>query len=325
MPYKMFDRSKLRIKPLSERVSDLHLPESMVQLDSPVPPCDDPSIPKLADAIVKARRMDAPFIMLMGAHVIKKGLSRYVIGLMEQGLLTHIGLNGAGCIHDYEFARCGETTESVARYIHEGQFGLWKESGELNDIINEGADHGLGIGEAVGKAIVERNYPNRKTSILARAYELGIPATVHVSFGYDIVQEHPNFDGAKVGKATYQDFLVFTESLSHLENGVYISYGTAVMGPEVYLKSLSMVRNVAFQEGREICHFTTGVFDLQDLGPDYHKEASKDQAAYYFRPFKTILVRTVSDGGTSYYVRGNHEVTFPNLYADIMQRWSEKK
>ena len=318
MSYKIFDRSKLLIKPISERVNDLSIPSMLISKDDPEPEFDDPAIPKLADAILAARAKDAPVILMMGAHLLRKGNAPLIIDLMERGIITHIGLNGAGCIHDYELARIGATTESVARYIHEGQFGLWKESGELNDIINEGADADLGVGEAVGKAIVERNYPYRSTSLLARAYELRVPVTVHVSIGSDIIHEHPNFDGAKMGKATYQDFLVFANTIDHLENGVYLSYGTAIMGPEVYLKALSMARNVAFQEGRTITHFTTAVFDLQDLGVDWRHEISKNQAEYYFRPYKTILVRTVADGGTSYYVRGDHAVTFPKLYHTIL-------
>jgi len=323
MPYKTFDRSRLMIKPISERIHDLHLPQMLVSIDDPVPDFSDPSIAKISAAIVEAKKKKAPVILMMGAHLLRKGMNPLIIDLMKHGFINHIGLNGAGCIHDYELARIGATTESVARYIHEGQFGLWKESGELNDLINEGADQGLGLGEAVGKAIIEREYPFRSTSLLAQAYEMQIPVTVHVSIGSDIIHEHPNCDPQKLGKATYQDFLVFTNTIDHLENGVYLSYGTAIMGPEVYLKALAMARNAAFQEGREIRHFTTAVFDLQDLGEDWHQEIPKNQAAYYFRPYKTILVRTVADGGVSYYVRGDHVVTFPVLYHAIMETSGE--
>ncbi len=319
MPYPIFDRSRLRIKPIDERVNDLQLPQMMVLPETPAPDFSDPSIPKISAAMIEAREKEAPVILMMGAHLLRKGMNPLIIDLMKRGLITHIGMNGAGCIHDYELARIGATTESVARYIHEGQFGLWKESGELNDLINQGADAGLGIGEAVGKAILERGYAYAETSLLAQAYRLNVPLTVHVSIGSDIIHEHPNCDGAKLGKATYQDFLVFTNTIDHLENGVYLSYGTAIMGPEVYLKALAMSRNAAFQEGRQISHFTTAVFDLQDLGDDWHQEIPKNQAAYYFRPYKTILVRTVADGGTSYYVRGDHAVTFPALYHSLSE------
>jgi hypothetical protein len=167
---------------------------------------------------------------------------------------------------------------------------------------------------------VEGNFPHREISILAKAYELGVPVTVHASVGQDIIHEHPNLDGAALGASSYTDFLIFAETIRHLEGGVLLSIGSAVMGPEVYLKALSMARNVARQEGKTIAHFTTAVFDLIDLGPDFHTEAPKGTAAYYYRPYKTILVRTVQDGGESFYIQGDHCVTVPNLYHRIIEQ-----
>jgi hypothetical protein len=141
-----------------------------------------------------------------------------------------------------------------------------------------------------------------------------VPATIHVGFGYDIIHEHPNCDGAALGAASYTDFLVMAHSVSDLEGGVFITFGSAVMGPEVYLKALAMARNVAHQSGRQIARFTTAVFDLIDLGSDLSHEAPKTDPRYYYRPFKTILVRTVQDGGESYYIRGDHQATIPNLH-----------
>jgi len=143
---------------------------------------------------------------------------------------------------------------------------------------------------------------------------LGIPITVHVGIGYDILHEHANCDGAALGQTSYQDFLIFTHSVSRLEGGVLLSFGSAVMGPEVYLKALAMARNVAHQEGRVIRHFTTGVFDLIPLEGDWKKQAPKSDPRYYYRPWKTILVRTVADGGESFYVQGDHRQTVPALY-----------
>jgi hypothetical protein len=252
--------------------------------------------------------------MMMGAHVIKTGLSRFVIDLMERGMLTHVGVNGACVIHDYELALVGATTESVARYIQEGQFGLWRETGRLNEIIREGCAGDMGIGEAVGKAIAEGDLPFKEVSIFAAGYRLRVPVTVHVGIGYDIIHEHPNCDGAALGEASYRDFLVICQAISDLQGGVLLNFGTSIMGPEVYLKALAMARNVAHQEGRRINRFTTAVFDLQDLGPDVQHTPSKDEPAYYFRPFKTILVRTVQDGGESYYIRDDHRATLPALH-----------
>jgi hypothetical protein len=240
---------------------------------------------------------------------------------MEKGLISLIGTNGACTIHDMEFAMIGKTTESVARYIKEGQFGLWKESGRVNDAAVIAKQEVLGLGEAVGKMILENpdEFPYSKSSLFAAAYKLGIPITVHVGIGQDIVHEHPNFDGAAVGESSYRDFLTLAHFVENLEGGVMLNIGTAVMGPEVYLKALSMARNVAHQENRVIKNFTTAVFDMVDLGDDPHTEAEKSNAIYYFRPYKTVLVRTDADGGESYYVRGLHRETITNLHRLIMQ------
>ncbi len=319
MPFPQFDRSQLKIRPLGERINDLNI-HVVKALDAPVPALDSPELEAVAESIVKARQAGSQVIMLMGAHVIREGNANYIIDLMERKIITHIGFNGAGVIHDYEFARIGATTESVAHYITEGQFGLWQETGEINDIVKRGYEQGLGLGESVGKVIEEENFPYRATSILAAGYRLQVPVTVHVSIGQDIIHEHPNMDGAAFGETSYRDFLIFTQSITGLQHGVFLNYGTQVMGPEVYLKALSMARNVAQQRGQKICEFTTAVFDLVDLGEDLHEEAKKYTARYYFRPYKTILVRTVQDGGTSHYIRGNHNETFPNLYHLILKR-----
>jgi len=319
MPFPMFDRSQLKIRPLGERINDLSI-QVVKPLDAPVPAFDSPELEAVAEAIANAHRAGTQVIMLMGAHVIREGNANYIIDLMERKIITHIGFNGAGVIHDYEFAKIGATTESVAHYITEGQFGMWKETGEINDIVARGYQDGLGLGEAVGKAIEEQNFPYRASSILAAGYRLQIPVTVHVSIGQDIIHEHPNMNGAAFGETSYRDFLIFTQSITGLQHGVFLNYGTQVMGPEVYLKALSMARNVAQQNGKKIAEFTTAVFDLVDLGEDLHSEAKKYTARYYFRPYKTILVRTVQDGGTSHYIRGNHNETFPNLYHLILKK-----
>ena len=319
MPFPMFERSQLKIKPLGERINDLSI-QVLKSLDAPVPAFHSPELEAVADAIVNAHRAGTQVIMLMGAHVIREGNANYIIDLMERKIITHLGFNGAGVIHDYEFAKIGATTESVAHYITEGQFGLWHETGEINDIVFRGYQAGLGLGESVGKAIEEQQLPYRNSSILAAGYRLHVPVTVHVSIGQDIIHEHPNMNGAAFGETSYRDFLIFTQSITGLQHGVFLNYGTQVMGPEVYLKALSMARNVAHQKEQKICEFTTAVFDLVDLGEDLHTEARKYTARYYFRPYKTILVRTVQDGGTSHYIRGNHNETFPNLYHLILNK-----
>src|SRR4051812_39774070 len=243
MPYPTFDRSRLRIQPLARRQHDLDL-SAVLPLDAPLPPFTHPALPVLGRRLVEARRQGRSRILLMGAHVLRAGVARYLIDLMERGLVSHLAMNGAGPIHDWEFALVGATTESVARYVRTGEFGLWEETGRMNDVIRAGAGAGLGLGEALGRAILEGPFPHRDVSVLAAGVRLGVPVTVHVGIGYDILHEHPNCDGAAVGQTSYQDFLIFAETVRHLEGGVLLNCGSAVMGPEVYLKALAMARNV---------------------------------------------------------------------------------
>jgi len=311
-PYPEFDRSRLELKPLSERVHDLRV-EELLPLDANVPRFDHPDLPALVERIVTARKNGRPVVLTIGGHVIKKGCGRFLIEMMERGVVTHVAANGSCVIHDFELALIGATSESVARYIREGQFGLWRETGRLHDAFAAGRRDGLGMGEAAGRAIEEGAFPHRDASVFAAGYRLRVPCTAHIGIGYDIIHEHPNADGATLGELSYRDFLVFTKTVERLEGGALLNFGTAVMGPEVYLKALSMARNVARQEGREIRRFTTAVFDLQDLPADPHAEPPRTDPRYYYRPLKTVLVRTVADGGESFYLKGSHEVTIPNL------------
>ena len=310
--YAQFDRSRLIVKPLGERVHDLHLARWMT-LEGPAPEFAHPDLAVIAARLAAARTAGRSRILMMGAHLLRAGANRHVIDMLERGAISHIAMNGAGAIHDYEVARIGATTESVAHYIRSGEFGLWKETGELNDWIREAAGLDLGLGENVGRRIAESDFPHQDLSVLAAAYRLSVPVTVHVGIGYDILHEHPNCDGASLGAASYTDFLIFTKAVEALEHGVMLSFGSAIMAPEVYLKALAMSRNVAHQQGRTIRDFTTAVFDLVPIRGDIHKELDKTDPGYYFRPHKTILVRTVADGGSSYYFCGDHRATFPAL------------
>ncbi len=321
MPFEKFDRSKLNILPLNERIHDVNI-DIIKDINDPVPEFDHPSLPILADKIVKARREhDATVLMMYGAHVIRTGNGLFMIELMKRGLVTHFATNGAGSIHDFELALIGNTCESVAKYISEGQFGLWKETGIINDIIREAAREDLGWGEAIGRYIWENNLPYREKSVLAMGYHLGVPCTVHIGIGNDIINEHPNANGAAMGICSYNDFLIYAKSIQNLEHGVFMDFGSAVAGPEVYLKALAMARNVAHQHGEKITDFTTAVFDLMpiDDSEGYNVTPPKTDPRYYFRPWKTILARTVADGGKSYYVQGEHNKTVPNLAKKIFE------
>lgn len=319
MSFEQFDTSKLRLRPLAERTHDIDISVNM-QPGGSVERMEEPKLDMLAEAVHTARQADATVLMMYGAHVIRRGNSPYMIELMKRGLVTHFATNGAGAIHDFELAMIGATCESVARYISEGQFGLWHETGLLNDAVTAGDAEGLGFGEAVGKYIWENNFPNREQSVLAMGYHLRVPCTVHIGIGNDIVQEHANFNPAAAGRASYRDFLIYAHSVEKLQNGVFLNFGSAVTGPEVYLKALAMTRNVAKQEGREINHITTAVFDMQQITEDVSETPPKADPRYYFRPWKTILSRTVADGGKSYYICGDHRQTLPNLAVRLLEK-----
>lgn len=312
--YDLFDTSRIELKELTVRGHDLSWTDCQ--------PLEPPSVlyahadfPALTDHIVNARRTNRPVILMLGGHPIKLGLSRFLIDLIERGLVTLLATNGAGIIHDFELALLGGTSENVAKWIKLGQFGLWRETGRLNDTIREAAERNEGVGEAVGRVIEEEEFPHRDLSIAAAGWRTGTPVTCHISIGSDINHGYPNCDGAALGQTSYTDFLIFARSIQDLEGGVFLNVGTSVTGPEVYLKALSMARNVRRQEAQEIRHFTTAVFDLVPLPANWRDGTpGKDDPLYYYRPWKTILVRTVADGGQSYYFCGDHRQTIPTLW-----------
>lgn len=314
-PFPEFDRTKLRVLPLSEREHGLDLSCIL-----PLEPLESvrPELDEVAARVVAARRAGAAVVLLMGAHVIRSGVQRFLIDLIEKGFITCLAGNGAVAIHDYEFARIGATTESVARYIKDGRFGLWRETGEINEIVHAAAARGDGAGAAIGDFISNLQFPHRDISVLDACARCGIPATIHAGIGYDIVHEHPNCDGAAWGAASYTDFLRFAAALESLQGGVVMNFGSSVMGPEVYLKALAMARNVAEQQNRKINDFTVLVCDIKPLPETYASEACREEPDYYFRPWKTMLVRTVAGGGRGLYVRGSHAETVPELWSAIM-------
>lgn len=311
-PYPVFDTTRVALRPLKERQHDLDL-SCILPLRSLVAPASS-ELCGMAQRMRRARAAGASTVFLCGAHVLRAGVQRYIFDMMERGFIQAIAVNGAAMIHDYELALIGATTESVARYIQDGQFGMWQETGKINDIIKTGHAEGLGLGESLGRAIAEGNFPHKDISLFATGWTLGIPITVHVGVGYDIIHSHPNFDGAATGAASYRDFLIFAKVLEKLEGGCVCTFGSAVMAPEVFLKALSMVRNVAAQEGRNVQNFDSLVCDLQVLPRNTCHEAEKSTALYYFRPWKTLLARTVAQGGQSYYVQARHEHSIPALW-----------
>ena len=319
----IFNRNKIKILFLAERQNKITLAD-IYRLDDKIPEYENPELEVLASRVIAARKNGKPVILMMGAHPIRRGNSRFIIDLMKKGIITHIAANGACAIHDFELAYQGATCEDVEEYIKDGRFGNWEETGRfINEAVNYGFRKGYGYGESVGRMIHYSTFPFRFQSVFRNAYLYRIPITVHKSIGQDITDQHPSADYEILGGASGRDFLIFTDSISKLEGGgVFLNIGTQVMGPEVYLKALSMARNVASQEGREIKNFTTAVFDIVDLGnwrdePDivnYKKPSAMADPRYYFRPLKSILIRTVKDGGESFYIQGDFKITIPNLY-----------
>jgi len=320
--YGEIDRSKLTLAALTSRRHDLDL--SIIH-DLERKRNVDPALQSVGCRIKAAKEINAGTILMMGAHVIRSGVQRYIIDLMEQGYISCLAMNGAGVIHDFELSLVGGSTESVAHYIRDGRFGMWHETGQINDIVTRAAHAQLGLGEAVGKFIEEERFPRRDISLLAAGYRLGIPVTVHVGIGQDIVHQLPNCDGAAYGATSYRDFLRYAGAIEKLEGGVVMNFGSAVMGPEVFLKALSMARNIAHQSDKKIAHFTTLVCDLTTLPEQYRTEAPKTDPNYYFRPWKTMLVRTVADGGESHYVCGRHADTVPQLWSAVTATETQPK
>ena len=276
---------------------------------------------ELIDRIVQARRNDRPVIWSQGAHVIKCGLSRYLIGLMKQGIITHIAGNGACSIHDFELAYLGGTSEHVPTAIEDGSFGMWEETGRwMNEAIIEGAKQGWGYGESLGRYVDAHpeRFPYKEDCVFYQAYRLGIPATYHIALGTDIIHQHPSANFAALGAASGVDFHKFCHSVSQLDGGVYLNFGSGVIGPEVFLKALSIARNLGYETFR----ITTGNFDLIDLG-DFRRPLGYEHPQYYYRPRKNIVNRPVSQGGKGWHFCGDHQLTIPNLYKKTLAKLAE--
>lgn len=279
---------------------------------------ENPEFDELINRIVEARKNNRPVIWSMGAHVIKCGLARYIIELIKYGVITHVASNGAGSIHDFELAYLGGTSEHVPTAIEDGSFGMWEETGAwMNEAIKKGYEIGLGYGQCLAHYIENNSdrFPYANDCVFYNAYKHGVPATYHITIGTDIIHEHPNADFAAIGGASGIDFSIFCNSLSHLEGGVYLNFGSAVTGPEVFLKALSICRN----QGHKLAKITTANFDIIPLG-EYHGNVSKDHFHYYYRPRKNIVNRPASLGGRGFYIEGNHMDTIPNIYRRVLER-----
>lgn len=310
------DISDVKTYPLARRHNLVHL-DDLVALDSAPPEFASADLNAVIEHIVAARRAGRPVIWMMGGHVIKSGLSRLLIDLMRRGIVTHVAGNGAVSIHDFELALIGETSEDVATSLEDGTFGMADETGRwMNRAIQQGVRDGLGYGASIGRFIADNpdRFPHRDVNVLYNAYTRGIPATIHITIGTDIIHQHPTADFGALGMASGIDFRLFAASVSALEGGVFLNFGSAVTGPEVFLKALTIVRNL----GHTVAHITTANFDLLSLGDDYHGPAGYDDPVYYYRPRKNIINRPTSLGGHGYHVTGDHADTIPTLYHRVV-------
>lgn len=311
MKYNKLDFSKISTWSARDRRNLVRI-ENLYNLDDPVEKVDDRDFEDLCKRMIKARENGSQVIFSMGAHVIKNRLSRYIIEMMKNGTITHIAGNGAVSIHDFELAYLGGTSEDVPTAIEDGSFGMWEETGSMmNEAIKKGAELGMGYGESLAVYIDQHPeiFPNRDDCVLYQAYLNNVPATYHIALGTDIIHQHPSCSMGAIGAASGVDFKRYSYTVSKLDKGVFLNFGSSVIGPEVFLKALSIARNL----GHETFDITTANFDLIDLG-DYRKKLTYEDPEYYYRPRKNIVNRPVSKGGTGYHFCMDHRVSVPNIY-----------
>ncbi|MBI2105468.1 hypothetical protein HYT56_01365 [Candidatus Woesearchaeota archaeon] len=313
---KQFDRSKLKIKPLSERDSKSGL-SILIDPDSAPSEISQQQFSRLeiiADSILLAREKNAPVVFAFGAHLIKNGLSRIMIELMKRDYVQHILSNEAVVIHDWELAFHGKTEEDVRRYVAEGQFGLWETGKYIGAAVKDGARNNQGYGESIGRLIskgialdIALIHPYKDISILAEAYRLNIPISIGVTIGQNITHTHPDLNFESLGKVGGVDFLRFVETISGLQNGVYLSIGSAVLSPQIFEKALSMAKNV----NPKLKEYSIYVNDIQPGTWNWSEgEPPKDNPAYYLRFMKTFARM----GGSSEYIKMDNIKFLHNLY-----------
>ena len=244
-------------------------------------------------------------ILMCGAHIIKCGLSPVIIDLMKNGIITGIAINGAGAVHDTELAYYGQTSEDVKENLKNGTFGMVRETADIiNTAISKGKSGVLGFGEVLGKRLCARDIRYKKYSIFKAGYFYRIPVTVHIAIGSDIIHQHPNADGEAIGKLSMRDFRIFAGSLKNLEGGVIFNIGSAVIMPEVFLKALTVARNL----GYKIQNFTAVNMDM----------------IQHYRPFVNVVDRPTAQGGTGIKITGHHEIMIPLLAAAIKENLNIK-
>ncbi len=255
----------------------------------------------VVESIHRARRQGKPVLMGLGGHVIKCGLAPILNDLLQRRMITGVAMTGAGVIHDFEIALCGATSEDVEASLGEGRFGMAEETGRLiNEAIGEGFRDGLGLGEAVGRALHRLNPPYKTFSLLYVAYAERVPVTVHISLGADITHVHPSASGEAIGATSHRDFRLFCSLVREMDGGgVYLNVGSAVMLPEVFLKAVTVVRNL----GVKLHDITTANFDF----------------IQHYRPVTNVVRRPVAGVGRGFALTGHHEILIPLLAAALIE------
>lgn len=333
--YQVFDRQRLWTYPLTSRTNKASV-KDFIDLQA----CrkneykfeKNEKLQAVANKIVDAYNNNRPVFWMMGAHAIRNGLSSIIIDWLKKHVITVLSMNTAAGIHDFEFALIGETSESVPKGLSSGNFGFAYETGKyINNALRWGAENNLGYGESMGSLIAGKkinhegldegysiNFPNAGKSIIYRAYKENIPVTVHATIGTDIIDQHPNFSAQAKGKTSGFDFDIFNHEVTKFnEGGIFLNVGTAVTGPEVLLKAVSMVANAKYD-----IHLDTADFDIRSV-PDKFPDNSKEH--YYYRDFKSVVTRIpASFEGEGIYIQGNHLQTIPALYKMVEDKLSEK-
>lgn len=308
--FKPIDLSRVKTYPLSKRkskVSTAHFAKTWKKgsgfkdfLDSLPEILAGSHIKTIISSIATAFEKKKTIVLAMGAHVIKVGLNPIVIDLMERGIVTAVAMNGAGIIHDLEFAMAGHTSEDVATSIGNGTFGMAHETCTfLSDAIHQAGQKSAGLGESVGLYIMEKNLPFMDQSILEAGVRLDIPVTVHVAIGTDTIHMHPGFDPEATGAATHRDFRTFASVIAALEGGVYLNVGSAVILPEVFLKAVTLARNL----GHNLDNFTTVNMDF----------------IRHYRPIINVVNRPTAKGGQGFNLTGHHEIMLPLIAAGVIE------
>lgn len=335
--YSIFDALKIRTYPISERankvkLSDIMDPDALRSKTFKVDGEIERFISEVAGEVLSARKKGNPVILFTGAHLIKNGLGRVVNDLVRHGMITLVAGNGAMAIHDFELAMIGETSEHVPQALEKGRFGMAHEFACHNAALSIGNRHKLGCGETLGKTICDASFRSEvfalagdegapmsfrhpEISVLAACYEHGVPLTVHAGIGTDVTDQHPSFNGEAKGGVSARDFLVFVNEVTKMtRGGVALNVGSAVTGPEVLLKAVSMASNA----GKPPNNLITADFDLRARQP---QNTDESREGYYYRDQKSVVIRIpASFHGKGYYIQGNQKTTIPLLYQKIVEQ-----